>query len=323
MTAPHPAKYRNFVFTKNNPTQDGERFLQDLQALLPIRYCIFQKEEGEQNGTPHFQGYVELSKQRSHRQLVEALQGAHFEARRGTALQAKMYSSKEETRVEGPWEFGVMTSPGTRTDLAEVIALASTAGLKEAALAHPETYARAARGIERVVNLTAARSIRDVKVTLLYGPSGVGKSHFVWTSHDIDEVSTVDADLKWFDDHHGQPVLFIDEFTGARGGASAAYLNKILDKYPIKLQTKGGHVNASYTQVYIGTNVHPRDWFHLSPVLYQALARRFTEVHEWDMDNRTPRNADKIHVNDEDKNKFFYYIRHQRARLGARALPGA
>ena len=30
------------------------------------------------------------------------------------------YCSKEETRVDGPWEFGVDKQPGQRTDLEEI-----------------------------------------------------------------------------------------------------------------------------------------------------------------------------------------------------------
>lgn len=283
MTAPNPAKYRNFVFTKNNPVLDGEHFLTALRESLPVRYIIFQKEEGEETHTPHFQGYVELSKQQSHRQLQAALDGAHFEARRGTAAQAKAYCSKEDTRVDGPWEHGEMSAPGTRTDLNAIISVALSDGLRAAALADPATYAKNARGIERVRNLLTIPKIRDVEVTLLYGPAGVGKNHYVYEQHPPEDISKVIGNLKWFDDHHGQPALLLDEFVGYKAGVQAQWFNSILDKWPLQVETKGGFVPAQYTKVYIATNVHPSEWFQLSPALYEALIRRIHKALVWDM----------------------------------------
>ena len=49
---------RHVCFTYNNPSSSPTQFQALLQAAERIRYAIFQLEEGE-NGTPHYQGYVE------------------------------------------------------------------------------------------------------------------------------------------------------------------------------------------------------------------------------------------------------------------------
>ena len=53
------SKGRAFVFTMNNPDKTGDVFLEELKVQFTLKYAIFQLEKGE-NGTPHFQGYVEL-----------------------------------------------------------------------------------------------------------------------------------------------------------------------------------------------------------------------------------------------------------------------
>lgn len=309
MTAPNPSRYRNICVTVNNPERDGPAQLLQWQADLPCSYIACQKE---QVTTPHFQAYLEFSKQVTHATLVKKMEGAHFEARRGTPAQARDYcilpehNGEDKGRIDGPWEWGEISQPGKRSDMSDTIVAAQTQGIQKAAELYPETYARNARGIERVVALTAKRTLRDVEVILLIGPGGVGKSYSIWNAHDPDKVATADGNLKWFDDFNGQPILFIDEFRGEFEGASPTLFNKILDRYPLKLPTKGGFTNASYTRVYIATNYHPRTWFHLESVGYNALKRRFATVIAWDVGNNTPRAPDHTWQRDTDEFNDFW-----------------
>ena len=304
-------RYRAIVFTKNNPTVEGQVFLETLVSQLPVKYIAFQKEEGEDTHTPHFQGYAEFTRQVTHNNLTQSLlHGAHWETRRGTPQQAATYATKEDTRVDGPWIYGTISEPGKRNDIIDTLATARSEGIRQAALQHPETYVRNARGIERVLNLTAHRSIRDVHVTLLYGPAGVGKSNYVWTTEGTDNLSTVESDLKWFDDYMGQSALFIDEFLGSKSNANTGFLNKVLDRYPLKLPTKGGFTSAQYVRVYIATNIHPKYWFDwFNTPIYPAFVRRINMVLEWNFDSREPRAPDVIMKkgeHDTELNKFFY-----------------
>ncbi len=66
------SRYRNLVFTLNNYTQSEVNAIKTLDGDNDISYLIFGYEVGE-SGTPHLQGYIELSKQKSLRQLKKLL----------------------------------------------------------------------------------------------------------------------------------------------------------------------------------------------------------------------------------------------------------
>jgi len=110
-----------WCFTVNNPT------LAEKVEILPegVSYCIYQLEEG-QNGTPHYQGYVELTRPQRISWLKRHLfLRGHYERRRGTASQAAAYCKKNEGRLEGPFELGEMIEQqqGRRSDLERAIAM--------------------------------------------------------------------------------------------------------------------------------------------------------------------------------------------------------
>lgn len=111
-------KYRNWVFTINNPPVDANGVVVPPQPLLWSRhvFSIWQLERGE-NGTLHWQGYVEFSGQFSLSQLkngCQELRTAHLEGRRGSADQAVSYCRPEKGGTvrdptvvsEVPLEFG-------------------------------------------------------------------------------------------------------------------------------------------------------------------------------------------------------------------------
>nr|QIH29491.1 master replication initiator protein [Parsley severe stunt associated virus] len=88
-----------WCFTINNP-KEHLIFSED-----KMKYLVYQLEEGEQ-GTRHFQGYVEMIKRSSLKQMSKLFPDAHLEKRRGTQTEARNYAMKEESRIEGPWEHG-------------------------------------------------------------------------------------------------------------------------------------------------------------------------------------------------------------------------
>lgn len=95
---------RDWCFTLNDP-QD----LLNPEQWPDCEYCLYQLELGEETGMPHLQGFVKFrvaKRMATVKEQVPELQRAHLEGRRGTIRQAIDYCRKNDTRLEGPWEFG-------------------------------------------------------------------------------------------------------------------------------------------------------------------------------------------------------------------------
>lgn len=137
---------KNWVFTWNNPVGD-------IEWPDCVNYAVHQLEMGE-NGTYHFQGYVEFKTNKRLTGCAKILRNAHWERRRGTQAQAREYCMKEESRIAGPWEYGVFVpnAQGKRSDLAEACAIAREHGMKRVAEEMPEAYVRNHKGLRALLD---------------------------------------------------------------------------------------------------------------------------------------------------------------------------
>ena len=91
---------RGWCFTINNYTEADEHVVFEMEQYA--KYVVCGRECGE-NGTPHLQGFVYFSTEKSMKQMKEIHSTAHWEPMRGTVDQAAEYCKKE-----GEWfEAGV------------------------------------------------------------------------------------------------------------------------------------------------------------------------------------------------------------------------
>lgn len=114
---------KGWCFTLNNWSQDEKNHLSQLAASPDCGYIVFQQEVGEENGTPHLQGYVNFTC-RKRLGAVKKLVGnrAALFVAKGTAQQNRAYCSKSSTAVEGSLEeYGEIPEAvaGKRNDLEE------------------------------------------------------------------------------------------------------------------------------------------------------------------------------------------------------------
>lgn len=261
---------RNMCFTMNNPVEP----LAFDESWMS--YLVYQKEVGE-NQTPHYQGYVESKKAMRLSAWRKVLPGCHLEVRRGTQEEAKTYCTKTDTRVDGPWEHGTMKVQGKRNDLVTLVNMAREGRpVSEALDAMPAAAFRYYRNYIFVVGLVKPPA-RWEETVLYVGPPGTGKTRKALHENPEAYVIPVSDRGLWFDGYDGQDVAVIDDFKNQIG---LVQFLRVIDRYPAKLPTKGGHVWWNPRKIVVTSNYNTEQWYDYSDreESLAALNRRFTSV---------------------------------------------
>lgn len=276
------AQRRAWVFTEHQ----WEAMLAGLQVDgLPegIRYIVLQLERCPDTGRLHLQGYVELLSSLRMSSMKSVLSGtAHFELRRGTRDEARDYCMKEETRVDGPWEYGDWRKggAGARNDLLACKEMLDEGKEdKEIADAHFGSWLRYNRAFAMYKALKGKPRDGQTMVTNLicYGKSGVGKTR--WVHEQYPGAFWKSAQNKWWDGYAGQDVVVFDDHNSP--WFTWDVLLRILDLYPCGVETKGGMVSLCSTCNIFTTTESPRAWYRSERLVprFDALLRRLQDPH--------------------------------------------
>lgn len=226
---------KNWCFTLNNPTNEETK---QIESALGngATYIIFGREVGE-SGTPHLQGYVELS-QRRRRGAVRELLGkrVHLEIRRGTQEQAVEYCRKDGDYEE--MGEAIVSQQGKRSDL-DVIKEKIKNGVTEKDIAdeHFTKWVVYRKSFAAYRQLNAADEIRtNLRVVFLYGAAGCGKTRLAYETY-RNLYRVPDHTLKWFDGYRQEETVLLDDY---RGSGDDGFLLQLLDIYPMQVPVKGG-----------------------------------------------------------------------------------
>lgn len=187
---PQTKQSKYWCFTINNPTDE------DKPDDWGATYVKYQLEKGD-DGTPHHQGYCEFDKLKRITALKKVNARAHWEQREGTQAQAIEYVSKEETRVEGPWELGTpaVSHQGKRTDLDAAIDTLRTEGLAACREQHATAYLKYYKGFK-----TIAKEDHTAKVKIQHKKKFSDRELRPWQS-DLDTLlkeSPDDRKIMWY-----------------------------------------------------------------------------------------------------------------------------
>lgn len=252
---------RHWCFTLNNPSEDEVLVPQSWEADS-YRYLVYQLEEGE-NKTKHLQGYVSLPKAIRFGSFKKWFPGerAHIEVAKGSAKQNQKYCTKQEGRLDGPWEFGVLPESGKRSDLLAVKEMLDN-GCTFAEISQEKfpCFIRYHRSFKEYLLVNAPQHNDAKEIHVFWGPSGSGKSRTCWERWPNAYWKTQNSgEMQFFDGYINQSTLVIDEFFG---WIKWGIILRITDRYPCNLDTKHGTVPASPSTVVFTSNHHPSTWYN-------------------------------------------------------------
>jgi len=246
-------------------------------VFTELRACSWvrgQREIGE-GGYEHWQFIVAFKKKQSlsSAKLALGMPSVHLELTRSSA--AADYVWKEETRVDGTqFEYGAKPiDRKAKEDWDAIWELAK----KNDLLAIPSQIRVSSYRTLRTIAADYASPtpmVRTCKV--FWGATGSGKSRRAWEEGGFDSYCK-DPRTKFWCGYQGETNVVIDEF---RGGIDISHLLRWLDRYPVRVEIKGGSVCLKALNVWITSNLDPVDWYPEADVeTKSALLRRLEIEH--------------------------------------------
>jgi len=285
---------QRYIFTWNNPTITGEEFRDYMEASNAFRCVVFQKELGE-NGTPHFQGYVELEK-RTYVSGVHKLVAPYkmsWQYANGNKAQNLKYCTKEDGRTDGPWyineEIFALKGQGKRSDMDRFAALVlDNNGITEDVVdempGHCVQFGKNAQYLVNTLALQRAEAAERIywveqamlednglptqgqkqrHLELYFGPTAVGKTTKI--KMDVigrreERLYTKNCAHKWWCGYDKHPVVLMDEFRGDGFGKMEDF-NNITNMGAGQIETKGAQTVLLAREMHFATNRHPSHWW--------------------------------------------------------------
>lgn len=285
--------YRNVCFTAYDTSVE---YRERLLAEGGFSYIVFQLERCPTTGRSHIQGYAELVRRTRFNALKELFgNDVHIERRLGSAKAAADYCKKEESREEGPWENGTISNQGKRSDL-QAVKEAIDAGADDEQLwdDHFGSCVRYHKSFSLYREVKRRKANEAKEVFVFYGDAGTGKTRAVYDKEGLDIFSKPDG--KWFDGYEGQEVALLDDFTG---DIPLGQFLKILDRYPIRVEVKGGTRKWNPKRVYVTSNLSPEEWYpNATTEQHQAIRRRLTVCTKYSR-GLEPKNTARVAVKPE------------------------
>ena len=245
----------------------------------------------------HFAGYVYAAFKNAvmFQTVQQRFYGAHIEDARGTHRENRDYIRKEgkhrdtdkaDTNLPDTFEESGELPAETerRVKQSEAILDMIESGASDAEILR--TYPSALNHLPRIQQTRQTlledkyRRVRrlGLKVTYIYGATGVGKTRSVLDKYGDENVYRVTNYKHPFDGYKGEPVLIFDEF---RSSIPLADMLNYLDVYPLMLPSRYADRVACYTRVFIISNIPIEKQYPLvqleEPASYQAFLRRIND----------------------------------------------
>lgn len=193
------------------------------------------------------------------------------------ANKAVGYTQKAETNVEGYFKFGSLPSEaGQRTDIEQAWSAAKEAkgNMKMMIEQAGPLFLKYHAGMTKVTKeLEEPPDYRHVKIYLLNGEGGLGKTHYAQCGHDKNDTYILNKDIYKAGAWRGykqQKRLILDEFTPP--WMEAGVFNGVCEGHPLSVNVLYSYEWAKWTEVFITTNRSKGD-YNLYPELWKKFPK--------------------------------------------------
>jgi len=242
---------RDYCFTTYDLSWQPEDHADKLQ------FCVWQHEKCPSSGREHIQGYAEFKTKVEWDIVKSVFDKAHVDPRRGTQKQAIDYCTKKESQIEPGWNWGTMHKQGARNDLKRLQEqIIEGDSLEKVADDNFDAYIKYTRGIDKYIWIKSKDRSEMPNITIIWGKSGVGKTRL---AHEMHKDIYHKEDNKWWDGYEQNECILIDDFDNSWEWKRAYWL-KLLDRYPLNGEIKGGTVKINSPNIIITSNTDPKTW---------------------------------------------------------------
>lgn len=200
---------------------------------------------------------------------------AHIEYAHGNDLDNQKYCSKEGQYCE----FG---TPAVKKEdpFKQILEdLEKGATLLDIARSQPGMFIRYSRGIRELQRLLPTKKIHrswKTNVYIYWGEPGTGKSKTA-----LEEATQAGGGIyykqrqKWWDNYNGQENIIIDDFYG---WIPYDELLRLLDRYPMQVEIKGGYEEMLAKNIWITSNIPVEQFYKFDGYSPDAIKRRCTLI---------------------------------------------
>lgn len=280
-------RVRGWCWTLNNYTPEEERICQriagevDLRTHDCITYIIFGKEVSE-SGTRHLQGFLYFKNPKESSWLKKHIsRRIHFEEMKGTPEQNQKYCSKDGDYTECG---EIPKGQGFRADLEGVIiSVKAGRSILDIANDHPFEMIKFNKGILSWRAMLQKPRTTKTKIMWFWGPTGSGKSQEAFRiAQESGSFYYKEPLSKWWDGYDQQDVVIVDDYRP--DFMTFAGLLRLFDRYPLKLEFKGGITEFNSKTIIITTPKDPENtWSSRSQEDIAQLLRRIEHVQLFDV----------------------------------------
>lgn len=247
-----------------------------LPTELPanILWLRGQQERGDNTDYHHWQLFCTF-KQPARLAAVKKIFGEKCHAEPSRSQAAEQYVIKDDTAIAGT-RFELGQKPfqrNSKTDWDSARSLAKSGKLDDCP---PDVYIKYYRTLKEIGrdHMTKPKDLDSVCGIWIYGPPGVGKSHFARQHYGPNIFFK--PQNKWWDGYQHETSVLIDDFDSKQLG----HLLKIwADKYSFVAETKGNSIHIRPDRILITSNYSIEEIFNEDLELQKAVKRRFYIIH--------------------------------------------